>query len=210
MSGSILKVSANSRAHRGNRVKITESFQRRYFNAENDGPAYPFDWEQRRQQDHASKFLAKRGRVPVCWNNGKDFRAHIESPAYSQSAIMNYSEAIGRAFRLEARLGIVPHHPACPEMAFEGTSVGLAARKESILRIWDTGASQGMNDLSVTPREKIFEKYRHLYERSRPFVRNFLESRRDEIVPDDLDMATMMVISTVEMSIATRGSNAQE
>lgn len=53
------------------------------------------------------------------------------------------------------------------------------------------------------PREKIFEKYRHLYERSRPFVRNFLESRRDEIVPDDLDMATMMVISTVEMSIAT-------
>ena len=40
-------------------------------------------------------------------------------------------------------------------MALEGTVAGAAGRRDTIVRIWDTGASQGMNDISVTPPEKI-------------------------------------------------------
>ena len=41
-------------------------------------------------------------------------------------------------------------------MALEGTVAGAAGRRDAIVRIWDTGASQGMNDITVTP-PKIFE-----------------------------------------------------
>ena len=115
----------------------------------------------KRHEAFHERFTSKLGRPPACWTS-ESIGTHVNSEDYWQKHMNNAIHAIETALHLQTRLRIIAHMPVSSWWPLTGGlpilsgSAGKSRALSDTVRIWDTGATQGMTDAASATRAHLF------------------------------------------------------